>query len=237
MPLTLIDRFQPRLRREQQAAIDAGLLHKHDELALLEPKSLRPLALLSLLMLIGSALFFAALNLAAYFWQQHTLSLHLTFGGVLLWLGINSISYIVILPIHEGLHGLTFLAWGGKPYFGTKLPLALYCGAKQQLFRRDQYLAVGLAPVVVITLAALILTLLAPVLASYVIFATIGNFSGAAGDVWVAARLWRKPREVLVEDTELGYTAWRLESEKEQPEQEGQPAQLTSTLPSDTMLK
>jgi hypothetical protein len=42
MPLTLIDRFHPDLRRTQQAAIDAGQLRKLDEIALLEPQRLPP---------------------------------------------------------------------------------------------------------------------------------------------------------------------------------------------------
>ena len=87
---------------------------------------------------------------------------------------------------------------------------ALYCGAKEQLFRRNQYLVVGLAPLVVITLAGIVFTLLAPVLASYTLFVTVGNVSGAAGDVWSAQRLARLPATALVEDTEAGYRAWEL---------------------------
>ncbi len=47
MPLTLIDRFHPRLRDEQQVAINAGHLRKLEEVELLEPGQLRPLALLT----------------------------------------------------------------------------------------------------------------------------------------------------------------------------------------------
>src|SRR5437773_1108539 len=142
---------------------------------------------------------FLVLNYAAYFWQRHTLALHFTGSGVLLWLVINVVGYILILPIHEVVHALAFILWGGKPYFGTKLPLALYCGAKNQLFHRNQYLVVGLAPLVVISLAAVIFTLVNPVMASYTLFASIGNFSGAAGDVWSVMRLLRQPADVLVE--------------------------------------
>ena len=55
-------------------------------------------------------------------------------------------------------------------------------GAKGQLFQRNQYLVVGLAPLVVITLAGISFTLASPALASYTIFATAGNISGSAGD-------------------------------------------------------
>ena len=212
MPLTFVDRFHPDLRRAQQAAIDAGLLRKLDEIALLEPQRLLPLSLLSLLLLVAGGIFFGVLNIAAYLWQTHATSGQIGGWGLITWIAINILSYLVILPIHEALHAAAFSFWGGSPYFGVKLPYALYCGAKNQLFRRNHYLVVGLAPLVVITLAGIIFTLLSPVLASYVIFATVGNVSGAAGDVWVAARLLRLPGTSLVEDTETGYRAWEIAS-------------------------
>jgi signal transduction histidine kinase len=210
MPLTLIDRFHPRLRDDQQVAINAGHLRKLEEVELLEPGQLRPLALLSLLLLVIGGAFFVLLDVAAYSWQTHT-SVSIKGGwGLLLWFVINIVGYILILPIHELVHAAVFTLWGGKPYFGTKMPYALYCGAKLQLFRRNQYLVVGLAPLVVITLAGIIFTLVSPALASYTIFATVGNISGAAGDLWVSWRLLRLPHSVLVEDTEAGYRAWEL---------------------------
>ena len=210
MPLTLIDRFHPRLRAEQQAAIDSGHLRKLEELELLEPQNLRPLALFSLLLLVIGGVFFVLLDVAAYILQTHT-----TRGGIggwtlLLWIVINIVGYLLILPVHELIHAAAFTLWGGKPYFGMKLPYALYCGAKNQLFRRNQYLVVGLAPLVVITLAGIIFTLVSPALATYTIFATVGNFSGAAGDVWAVWRLLRLPPSVLVEDTASGYRIWEL---------------------------
>lgn len=210
MSLTLIDRFHPDLRQKLQAAIDAGRLRKLDELALLEPEQLLPLARLSLLMLVAGGVFFGVLNVAAYLWQGHATGGRIGGWGLITWLVINVVGYLVILPLHELLHGAAFAFWGGKPYFGAKLPLALYCGAKNQLFRRNQYLVMGLAPLVVITLAGIIFTLLSPALASYTIFATVGNFSGAAGDVWTVMRLLRQPNSVLVEDTETGFRAWEI---------------------------
>jgi hypothetical protein len=212
--LLLVDRYHPEQRREAQAAIDAGYLSKDDELELLEPTQLRPLAVLSLMMLIVAGIVFVALNLVAYYWQQHSLQFSLSFWGVVLWVVCNIISYILVLLLHELIHALAFLFWGGRPYFGAKLPLALYCGAKKQLFWRNHYLVVGLAPLVVITLAGLLLTFFAPVLASYVLFATVGNVAGAAGDVLVAVKLWRQDSRILVEDTEVGYRVWRIEEER-----------------------
>jgi hypothetical protein len=129
---------------------------------------------------------------------------------VLLWLVLSVIGYCLMLPLHEALHGAAFLLWGGKPYFGAKLPYALYCGAKNQLFRRNQYLVVGLAPLVVITLAGIVVTFVAPAVAAFTLAVTVGNVSGAAGDVWSVARMLRLPDTTLVEDTESGYRVWEV---------------------------
>jgi Putative zincin peptidase len=210
LSLLLIDRFHPYQRDEQQEAINAGHIRKLEEIELLEPEQLRPLALLSLLLLVIGAIFFGFLNYSTYILQIHSAPGFKGGWSLLLWLVINIVGYLLILPIHELFHAVAFILWGGKPYFGAKLPYALYCGAKNQLFHRNQYFVVGLAPLVVITLVGIIFTFISPILASYTLFATVGNISGAAGDVWVVRKLRRRPDSVLVEDTEAGYRAWEL---------------------------
>jgi putative zincin peptidase len=210
MALIVVDRYHPHLRRELQSAVDGGHIQKYDELALLEPEGLRPLALLSLVLLIIGIFFFVALDLTSYFWQAHVLFKGVTWQEVAIWLGINIIGYIIILPTHEAIHGLAILFWGGRPHFGAKLPLALFCGARQQVFRRNQYIVIAMAPLVVISVAGIALTLLAPDLATYALFAIAGNISGSAGDLVVVWRLCRLPRHILVEDTETGYCAWEV---------------------------
>lgn len=213
--MLIVDRFHPQRRRALQATVDAGHLRQVDELTLLGPEQIRPLALFSLRLFVLGGLFFVVLNLAAYTWRTGEHSAALTGGQVLLWLLINIVSYIVILPVHELLHGAAFSFWGGRPYYGTKLPLALFCSAKNQVFPRNYYLVIGLAPFVVITLAGIIFTLLAPTLSPYILLATVGNVSGAAGDLWVVRRLRALPASVFIEDLETGYHAWVLTSPSE----------------------
>ena len=212
MTLFLVDRFNPQRRNEQQALINVGQLHKKEELALLEGQQLRPLALLSFNMLLGGGLFFLALDLLSYYWHYQRWWSEPSPGGSVRWIILNIVGYVLILCVHEAIHGAVFALWGGTPHFGAKLPLALYCGARQQLFRRNHYLAVGLAPLLILTLSGILVTLLFPGPASYLLFALIGNFSGAAGDVLVAQRIARQPASVLIEDTEVGYTAWQLDA-------------------------
>src|SRR6185437_5100622 len=100
MSLTIIDRFHPQLVREEQRSVDAGQMGKLEELELLEPQQLQPLARISLQMLVIGAIFFIVLNYSAYYWQTRTFALHISGGGALLWLVINVIGYFLILPIH-----------------------------------------------------------------------------------------------------------------------------------------
>lgn len=210
MALTIIDRFHPRQRAVLQAATDQGKIRLVDELSLFDAEHLLPLARFSLQLFVLGGLFFVALNLFAYIWRTGEHSGSLTGGQVLLWLLINAVSYLLILPIHELIHGIAFLLWGGRPYFGTKLPLALYCSARDQIFSRNYYLVVGLAPFVIITLFGVLLTLFAPALSVYILFATVGNVAGAAGDLWVVRRLLKQPASVFIEDLETGYRIWEV---------------------------
>ncbi len=120
----------------------------------------------------------------------------------------NAAAYIVMVPVHEALHAATIVALGGWPRFGLKLPFAAYCTAPGQLFTRDGYTAVALAPLVIISAAGAVLTWLSPDAAAYVLFGLAGNVSGAVGDLDTVARLRRRPRTTLVADTETGYIAY-----------------------------
>jgi hypothetical protein len=210
MALRVIDRFQPRWRAEQQVKVDEGFLQKRDEVELLDPKYLGPVAALSMVLFLVGGVFFVGLDVVAYAAQTHSISGHVEGWGLFVWLMVNVVAYMVMIVVHEAIHGLAFAFWGGKPYFGAKLPVAFFCGARNQVFRRNAYVVIGLAPLIVITVAGVVFTWLAPGLAAYVLLGTVGNVSGAAGDVWVVLRLLRQPAHVLVEDTESGYCVWEL---------------------------
>jgi hypothetical protein len=210
MPLTVINRFNPRHRAALQSAVDAGSLRQVDELALLEPQQMLPLARFSLQLLIVGGIFFIVLNLGAYIWRTGQHGASLNFGLVALWVGLNILGYILVLPFHEFLHGVTIFLLGGRPHYGAKLPFALYCGAKNQIFSCNGYVLIAIAPFALISVAGIALTLLAPTIAPYFLFALVGNASGAAGDLWMVQRLRALPPATLIEDVETGYRAWEV---------------------------
>ncbi len=203
--------WQPRRRRLAQQAVDAGRVRLAQAWDALAPERLRDLAALSLYLFLAGIALFVGLNLLFYRLETGNAHSALSWSLALLAAGANVLAYLVVLGLHEGIHGLVFAAMGGRPTFGARLPLALYCGAPNQLFTRSAYLAVGLAPLVVISLGGIALMALAPTVAPFLQLGLIGNFSGAAGDLWAARVLLRQPPSALIQDTATGFEVYELE--------------------------
>ena len=203
--------WQPDRQRLAQHAVDAGrtrLVQAWDALA---PDRLRDLAAFSLYLFLAGIALFAGLNLLFYRLETGNAHGALSWSLVLLAVGANVLAYLLVLVLHEGIHGLVFALMGGRPSFGARLPLALYCGAPNQLFTRNAYLIVGLAPLALISLGGIALMALAPTAAPFVQLGLIGNFSGAAGDLWAARVLLRQPPRMLIQDTSTGFEVYELE--------------------------
>ena len=123
-------------------------------------------------------------------------------------LALNMVAYVVMLPLHEGVHAAMILVLGGRPRFGLKLPFAAFCTAPGQIFVRNGYLAVALAPLTVLTVVGAVATWIWPGLGACIVLGLAGNVSGAVGDLASSARLLRLPVTTLVTDTDTGYVAY-----------------------------
>jgi hypothetical protein len=122
------------------------------------------------------------------------------------WIAVIAI-LLVVLPLHELLHGITIGAIGHRVRYGAKLSKGvLYATAENALFRRDEYLGVALAPLVAITLGAMALMVVVPQwLSYYVAIGAVLNAGGAIGDLWSVGILLRYPASVLVRDEADGF--------------------------------
>lgn len=122
------------------------------------------------------------------------------------WLALVA-AMLIVLPLHELLHGVTITFFGQRVRYGAKLSKGvLYATADQALFRRNEYLAVALAPLVGITLLAMLLMVFVPQwLAYYTGIAAVLNAGGAIGDLWSVGILLRYPSAVLVRDEADGF--------------------------------
>ncbi len=210
MPARVAHCFQPRRQRLAQRALNEGNVRQRLAWDALAPERIRDLARLSLYLFLGGSILFGGLNLLVYWLEIGATRGPLNWPRVLLVVGANVLAYLLMLAAHEGIHGLAFATFGGRPSFGARLPFALYCGAPNQLFTRNAYMAVGLAPLVLISLGGIVLIVLAPTIAPYLQLALIGNFSGAAGDLWAVRVLLRQPPAVLVQDTATGFEIYEV---------------------------
>lgn len=107
-----------------------------------------------------------------------------------------------VLGLHEWIHGLAIRAAGHRPRYGFRpLKGVLYATADGVLFRRDTYIGIALAPLLVLTLAGMVLMVFVPDVYAYWIGLGVAlNAAGAIGDVWVTLLVLRCPPLALVLD-------------------------------------
>lgn len=125
--------------------------------------------------------------------------------------------FVASIILHEAVHGVLFLVFGGKPRFGVKLigrffPVACYATARGPFFR-NQYLLVSLAPFLTLTPVFLVIGILANSegIAALAIMAMAMNVSGSIGDLMMAWKIRRHGRKTLYEDTADGFN-WYVPS-------------------------
>lgn len=126
--------------------------------------------------------------------------------GLVLWLAV-----ILVLPLHELMHGLAMRITGEKPRYGAKftrlgpvpVPYVLYATADGVYFPRDTFIFIALLPILAITLLGMLLVVLLPdYMTLYIAIAVVINGSGAIGDVWMTLAALRHPPSALVLDEE-----------------------------------
>lgn len=112
------------------------------------------------------------------------------------------VAAVAVLVLHELVHGFFFwLFTRTRPKFGLS-PFYAYAAAPDWYLPRHQYLVVGLSPLVVITLAGILLLPVVPIgLVLSVYLAMTVNAGGAVGDILVTGWLLGQPATLLAQDT------------------------------------
>ena len=129
---------------------------------------------------------------------------------VLLW-GLAALLIIFItVTIHELVHGLFFWLFSkSRPQFGIG-PGYAYAAAPDWFFPKGQYLIIGMAPLVVLTVIGLIAIAFAPLGWLPAIFLVIVfNAGGAIGDIYVCLRIGLEAPNIWVKDTGDGFEVYR----------------------------
>jgi len=112
------------------------------------------------------------------------------------------VAAVLMMLIHELVHGVFFWRFTGRhPTFGIR-GLYVYAAAPSEIhFPRNQYLAVGIAPFVLLTLVGLLLMVIVPVVIVPILILFIAfNAAGAAGDLLMFAWLLSYPPDTLMQD-------------------------------------
>ena len=185
------------------------------------------LFVLSLPMLLISAAAFGALlllvhgpDLVASVVEVSSVNGGTTVAVDLVEVGVPFLLGLVVTVVgHELCHGAIMTYYGQDVTYGVNPAMgAFYASAFGQFQRRHELFAIGLAPLVGMTLLATPL-LLVPVpivaLTAYVVLVT--NATGAAGDLYVLWRLWRLPPGTLMYDADLRH--WYVFEPLESPDE------------------
>lgn len=119
---------------------------------------------------------------------------------------------ILVIPVHEALHGAGYAVFGGRPKFGAGIRGAVpyfYATCPGKRFTWGRMLSIiGVLPLVVIDVVAIALAGYSPlVLPAGLAF--VLNTTGAVGDLWMIAVMLQTPRTALFEDIdEPAMIAW-----------------------------
>jgi hypothetical protein len=118
---------------------------------------------------------------------------------------------ILLIPVHEALHGAGYLAFGGRPKFGAGIRGAMpyfYATCPGRRFTWGQMLVIGALPLVAIDVVAIALAGYSPLVVPAMLAFLLNN-TGAVADLWIIAVMLQTPRTALFEDTdEPAMIAW-----------------------------
>ena len=112
-----------------------------------------------------------------------------------------------ILALHEAVHAAGVALLGHRPIFGAGLlhGMPYLSTSANAVFRRDEFVAIALAPLVLISLAGIAVLRIVPG-SSWLVLPLAANAVGAVGDLTLTAVVLRYRRGVRIRDERTGIT-------------------------------
>jgi hypothetical protein len=136
-------------------------------------------------------------------------------GGTLVTISFGPIvhamvAFLLVMPLHELVHGAMYWWTTAKrPSFGMKGLFPYATAPSDVYFPRNVYLGVGIAPLLVLTLAALLLVMVVPaVMVPSVILFVAFNTAGGAGDLVMVGRLLSYSPRTMMQDVGTGVVVY-----------------------------
>jgi membrane protein DedA with SNARE-associated domain len=115
---------------------------------------------------------------------------------------LSLLAILIMLSLHELIHGIAFQLFGARPRYGFSLEKGVaFAAADRYYLTRDAYLIVGLAPLVVITLlTGALMTVTSGETNQLVALIGAANIGGSVGDLWFFSICRRYQPDLLVRD-------------------------------------
>jgi len=117
------------------------------------------------------------------------------------------IGIIIVLALHEFVHGVLMQSFGAKPRYGFFVKgLMFYAKAPGYAFKRNRYIIIVLGPLVSLSILAClgIVLLSGTPLVWLLALGAIVNASAASADLWITAIVLRYPASAYVVDERDG---------------------------------
>ncbi len=160
------------------------------------------LALLLNFLSVALLFVFGWLFMAAAAWLRHDFAMMGVgqFVAQIRWWQLL-LALLAVVVLHELAHALFFwLFTRERPYFGIG-PGYAYAAAPAWYFPRNQFLLIGMAPLLLLSgLGILLLPLVPQTAVAWLILFLTANAAGAVGDLYVCAWLLRLPPTALAND-------------------------------------
>ena len=115
---------------------------------------------------------------------------------------------VVYVILHEFTHGITMRCMGGKQVRYGFTGMYAYAGSSEDYFPKRQYICIALAPVILWGVIFAVLQILLPEWEWVIWFLQMMNVGGAAGDMYVTARVLGMSETILVMDTGVNMTVY-----------------------------
>jgi len=129
-----------------------------------------------------------------------------------------AISTVVFTMLfHEFIHGIAISMYGGKPRYGAGVAhyiLPYLYTTTGTIFRRNQFIIILIAPLIVISVLGIISMIVFPTIAHWFIIPLTINAAGAIGDLWMTASIVRYPKHILLADDHSGLTIYGKSTDK-----------------------
>lgn len=131
-------------------------------------------------------------------------------GAYLLRFAVLIVLMVAYMVAHEWIHGVAMKYCGTKKVKYGFTGMYAFAGS-DDYYNKKAYLFIALAPIVVWGVVLAIVNVLVPTSWFWIVYMLqICNISGAAGDLYVAVKFSKMPKDILIRDSGVGMTVYSI---------------------------